>query len=84
MKQTIQIYYISIFMAIVFIVACNPLNETVDVRIFSTATSVSAGEYHTCAVISGGSVQCWGYGNNGQLGNGSTSSQTTPVGVLGF
>ena len=84
MKQTIHIYYVSISMAFVFIVACNSVNETVDVRIFSTATSISAGEEHTCAVLSGGTVKCWGSGNSGQLGDGSSSDQPTPVGVLGF
>ncbi len=82
MKQTINIYYVSISMAFVFIVACNSVNETVDVRIFSTATSISAGENYTCAVLSGGSVKCWGSGSSGQLGDGSTTStQSTPVSV---
>ena len=84
MKQTIHIYYVSISMAFVFIVACNSVNETVDLRILSTAAAVSAGEYHTCAVLSGGTVKCWGSGYYGRLGNGSTSNQSTPVGVLGF
>ena len=84
MKQTIHIYYVSISMAFVFIVACNSVNETVDLRILSTATSISAGEEHTCAVLSGGSVSCWGDGSYGKLGNDSTSTQSTPVGVLGF
>jgi len=57
----------------------------VSVSNISTATSVSAGTEHTCAVLSGDTVSCWGYGDSGQLGNGSsTSIQTTPVRVLGF
>ena len=47
-------------------------------------SSVSAGGVHTCTVLSGGTVKCWGYGNYGRLGNGDTETQTTPVGVLGF
>ena len=88
MKQTIHIYYVSISMAFVFIVACNSVNETVDLRILSTATSISAGENHNCAVLFGGTVSCWGYGFFGQLGNGSSGGnwehQTTPVEVLGI
>ena len=47
----------------------------------TTAASVSAGEGHTCAVLSGGSLKCWGYGEYGQLGNGSFDNQYTPVTV---
>ena len=57
----------------------------VSVSGISTASSVSAGDDHNCVVLSGGTVQCWGYGYYGQLGNGkSTTSQSTPVEVLGF
>lgn len=45
------------------------------------ATSVSAGDYHTCAVIAGSGIWCWGRGNSGTLGNGGTSSQAVPVRV---
>jgi hypothetical protein len=33
---------------------------------------VTAGSYHTCAVLDSGSVRCWGYGAFGQLGTGAT------------
>jgi alpha-tubulin suppressor-like RCC1 family protein len=44
--------------------------------------SVDAGAYHTCAVLADGTARCWGQGTFGQLGNGSTTGQLSPVGVL--
>jgi alpha-tubulin suppressor-like RCC1 family protein len=50
----------------------------------STAVEVKGGGLHTCARLGSGAVQCWGYNQYGQLGDGSTSTSTLPVGVSGI
>jgi len=36
-----------------------------------SVAAVSAGSFHTCAVLDNGSVRCWGFGGNGRLGYGN-------------
>lgn len=46
-----------------------------------TVVAISAGQYHSLALTSDGQVFAWGYGFQGQLGNGSIDNQLTPVAV---
>jgi alpha-tubulin suppressor-like RCC1 family protein len=47
------------------------------------AISSGTGE-HTCALLPGGSVKCWGFNAHGQLGDGTKTQRTTPVSVIGL
>lgn len=42
---------------------------------------IAIGKNHTCAVDTSGSVYCWGLNTDGQLGNGTNTSSTSPVAV---
>lgn len=45
------------------------------------ATAVTVGSTVGCAIRSGGTVKCWGFG--GQLGDGTNDQSTTPVDMVG-
>ena len=47
----------------------------------SDAASLSAGHRYACVLTDGGQVRCWGNGEHGRLGNGSTLPSETPVTV---
>jgi alpha-tubulin suppressor-like RCC1 family protein len=48
----------------------------------ANVSDVSAGKHHSCARINSGGVLCWGRGDSGEMGNGSTTYiNQGPVGV---
>jgi alpha-tubulin suppressor-like RCC1 family protein len=48
-------------------------------------TQLALGQFHSCALLAGGSIRCWGDARDGQLGNGKTATQSyaSPVEVAG-
>jgi len=50
----------------------------------SHVAQISVGDGYACALLISGEVKCWGANRDGQLGDGSTKSRTTPVRVIGI
>jgi len=54
------------------------------VRLGGGTSAIAAGDAHTCALLTSGSVDCWGWNIQGQLGNGGGNDSSTPVAVSGI
>ena len=71
-------------------VTVNYSTTPVSVDGISNAIAISAGSLHTCALLSGGEVRCWGSvkhqsrENIGELGNGTRIGSFRPVAVVGI
>jgi len=62
----------------------SPFDSIQPVIDISDAIGITAGEAHTCALLNGGSIKCWDYNGDGELGTGTTKDSLVPVTVLGF
>lgn len=62
----------------------NSLSAVPVTGLSSGVVSVAVAEGHACALLDTGGVKCWGYNGYGQLGDGTTTSRTTPVSVSGL
>ncbi len=60
------------------------LNPVAVVGLSSQAIAVTTGDKHSCALINDKSVECWGDGADGQLGNGGNTPEPNPVVVSGI
>ena len=59
-------------------------NTPVAVTGITNATTIAAGDRHTCSTLTSGEVKCWGHNTDGKLGNGSTTHSSIPVLVSGL
>jgi alpha-tubulin suppressor-like RCC1 family protein len=50
----------------------------------SNVTAITAGGFHTCALIAATDAQCWGYNGDGQLGDGTNTNRLIPTQVVGL
>jgi alpha-tubulin suppressor-like RCC1 family protein len=62
-------------------------NRTTPVDVFGLSSGVmalTAGEHHTCALMTSGGVKCWGLNTYNQLGDSPEHVYSTPVDVVGL
>jgi titin len=50
----------------------------------SGISKIAPGSDHTCALLTAGSIRCWGNGSTGELGNGTTTTASNAVTVTGI
>jgi hypothetical protein len=56
----------------------------VDVAGLSGVKAITAGGFSSCALLTNGTVQCWGLNQLGQLGDGTQLDRASPVSVQGI
>ncbi|MGO9835168.1 MAG: hypothetical protein ACLP1X_13225 [Polyangiaceae bacterium] len=57
-----------------------PVSGLSNVTAISVGDDAGNGADHTCALLASGTVECWGYNSDGELGNGTATAQS-PYGI---
>jgi alpha-tubulin suppressor-like RCC1 family protein len=60
-------------------------NRSVPTQVWGLESGIAAlapGSSHTCALTTGGGVECWGANSNGQVGDGTNTQRLTPTGFF--
>jgi len=57
--------------------------SSIDLGTGRTATAISAGGSHSCAILDNAAVKCWGRNDNGQLGLGDTNNRGDGANEMG-
>ena len=52
--------------------------QAADIPDLDGVTAITAGQYHTCALLVSGSARCWGFNFSGQLGDATNTDRATP------
>lgn len=81
-KKLCSLVLTAMLAAAIFMVASVPALAASSPKALEGVTSVSAGNFHTCAVAKK-RVYCWGQ-NNGQLGDGTVTPSLVPIRVYGL
>jgi alpha-tubulin suppressor-like RCC1 family protein len=64
------------------LVTADPVEDAASELLAAPGNSIAAGRDHTCAIVEGGSVKCWGLNTFGQLGIGSTALRGAAAGTM--
>ncbi|MCC6707925.1 MAG: RCC1 repeat-containing protein [Gammaproteobacteria bacterium] len=62
----------------------NQLSPVTLVTGLDSAVALVAGDFHNCALLADGRARCWGWNDNGRLGDGTTVDRSTPAAVSGI
>jgi alpha-tubulin suppressor-like RCC1 family protein len=62
----------------------NRLTPTAVTGLSSGVTAITAGRWHTCALLATGALKCWGDNTYGHLGDNTTTHRKTPTAVSGL